>query len=135
MRAEEPSRVAGRCNSGWQSAEHLNQQWHGEDIVYPVVTGVNDGDKSLVCADQTIIQAAERNCADVAPLVYKMAKAGAAPVTPEAKYNGMVAAWVGGNIGVISNQISVIYNSGNIDLDAVKILVMQNNFVIDQLVA
>lgn len=60
-----------------------------------------------------------------------MAKAGSAPVTPEAKYNGMVAAWVGGNIGVISNQISIIYNSGNIDLDAVKILVMQNNFVID----
>ena len=95
----------------------------------------NDGDKSLVCADETIIGAAERNCADVVPLYYPMAKAGSAQVTPEAKYDGMVAAWTGGNIGEISNKISKIWASENPDLDAVKILVMENNFVIDQLVA
>lgn len=94
-----------------------------------------DGDRSLVCADPTIIAAAERNCGDVVPLYYEMAKAGAVPITPEAKYNGMVAAWVGGNIGEISNKISKIWSSPEPDVDAVKILVMQNNFVIDQSVA
>lgn len=100
-----------------------------------MVTGANDGDKSLVCADPILIQVAERNCADVAPLVYPMAKAGAVEVTPEAKYDGMVAAWTNGNIGEISNKISKIWASSEPDVDAVKILVMQNNFVIDQLVA
>lgn len=91
----------------------------------------NDGDKSLVCADETIIGAAERNCADVVPLYYPMAKAGSAQVTPEVKYEGMVAAWTNGNIGEISNKISKIWASPAPDLDAVKILVMENNFVID----
>lgn len=99
----------------------------------PVVD--NDGDKALVCADQTIITAAERNCKDVVALYYPMAKAAAAPITDEAKYNGMVAAWSHGNIGLISNQISKHWASPEPDVDAVKILVMLNNFVIDQLVA
>ncbi len=60
-----------------------------------------------------------------------MAKAGAVQITPEAKYDGMVAAWTGGNIGEISNQITRIWASPDPDLDAVKILVMENNFVID----
>lgn len=34
-----------------------------------------------------------------------MAKAGAMHVDEETMYDGMVAAWTGGNIGVISNQI------------------------------
>lgn len=64
-----------------------------------------------------------------------MAKAGATSITPEAKYAGMEAAWVGSGIGVVANQISKIFNSDNIDLDAVKILCLENNFRIDQLVA
>lgn len=96
-----------------------------------MVTGVNDGDKSLVCADQTIIQAAERNCGDVVPLYYPMRKAAAAPITDDAKYAGMEAAWTGSGIGIVANQISKILNSGNVDLDAVKILCLENNFRID----
>lgn len=64
-----------------------------------------------------------------------MAKAGAAPITDEAKYNGMVAAWTGGNIGMLSNAISCIWASPEPDVDAVKILVMLTNFTIDQSVA
>lgn len=64
-----------------------------------------------------------------------MAKAAAAPITDEAKYTGMEAAWTGSGIGIVANQISKILNSGNIDLDAVKILCLENNFRIDQLVA
>ena len=43
----------------------------------------------------------------------------------------MVAAWSGGNIGEISNQISRIWNSACPDEDIVKVLCMENNFVID----
>lgn len=115
------------------------QKWFKTDAIYTssfdtiskILQFDCDGDKSLVCADATIIAAAERNCADVVPLYYPMAKAGAVQVTPEAKYDGMVAAWTGGNIGEISNKISKIWASPAPDLDAVKILVMENNFVID----
>lgn len=96
---------------------------------------MNDGDKSLVVADDTIISVAERECADVVPLYYPMAKAGAVQITPESLYDGMVAAWTGGNIGEISNSITKIFNSEVPDTDVVKVLCMENNFVIDQLVA
>ena len=92
---------------------------------------LNDGDKALVVAEPTIISVAERECSDVVPLYYPMAKAGASEVTPEAMYNGMVAAWSGGNIGEISNSISKIWGSNNPDVDAVKVFCMENNFVID----
>lgn len=119
------------------------QKWFRTDGIYTssfdtiskILQFDNDGDKALVCADQTIITAAERNCKDVVALYYPMAKAAAAPITDEAKYNGMVAAWSHGNIGLISNQISKHWASPEPDVDAVKILVMLNNFVIDQLVA
>lgn len=119
------------------------QKWFRTDAIYTsswdliskILQFDVDGDRSLVCADKTIIAAAERNCADVVPLYYEMAKASAVQVTPESKYDGMVAAWVGGNIGSISNQITRIWASENPDIDAVKILVMLNNFVIDRLVA
>ena len=94
-----------------------------------------DGDKSLVVADSTLIKVAERECSDVVPLYYPMAKAGAVQITPLSLYDGMVAAWTGGNIGEISNQITKIWNSDYPDKDAVKILCMLNNFTIDQLVA
>lgn len=122
----------------WNQSPEL-QKWFKTDAIYTssfdliskILQFDNDGDKSLVCADSTIIAAAERNCADVVPLYYPMAKAGAVLVTPEAKYDGMVAAWTGGNIGEISNKISKIWASPEPDVDAVKILVMENNFVID----
>lgn len=86
-----------------------------------------DGDKSLIVADSTIIKVAERECNDVVPLYYPMAKAAAAQITPTALYDGMVAAWTNGNIGAISNQISRIWASDHPDTDAVKILCMENN--------
>lgn len=101
------------------------------DLISRILQFDNDGDKALVCADETIIAAAERNCSDVVPLYYPMAKADAVEITPEAKFDGMVAAWTGGNIGEISNSITKIWNNPNPDLDAIKILCMENNFVID----
>lgn len=95
---------------------------------------MNDGDKSLVIADETIINAAERNTKDIVPLYYNMAKAGAKIIDKNEIYNGMIAAYTGGNIGEISNNITKIWNSGEITeekLNAVKWLCMENNFVID----
>lgn len=68
---------------------------------------------------------------DIVPLYYEMAKAGAVIVTPEEIFHGLRAAWTGGNIGVISNDITKIWNSDDVDLDAIKILCMENNFCID----
>ena len=90
-----------------------------------------DGDKSLVCAEPVILRAAKRNCQDIVPLYYEMAKAPAHVVDVAGMYKGMEAAYTGGAIGPISNSISKIWNSGVPDLDAIKLLCAQNNFIID----
>jgi hypothetical protein len=90
-----------------------------------------DGDKSLVCADHTIIEVAERNMEGIVPLFYNMAVAGKGSISNDVIYNGLKAAYTGGNIGVISNNITKIWNSTHIDLNAIKWLCMENNFVID----
>ena len=101
------------------------------DLISKILQFDCDGDKSLVCADPLIIEIAERNMKDIVPLYYEMAKAGAVIVTPEEIFHGLRAAWTGGNIGVISNDITKIWNSDDVDIDAVKILCMENNFCID----
>lgn len=90
-----------------------------------------DGDKSLVCAEPVLIQVAERHMKNTVPLYYDMAKAGDEPITNTAIYSGLQAAYGGGNIGTISNNISKIWNSPHIQLDAIKWLCMENNFTID----
>lgn len=90
-----------------------------------------DGDKSLICADHTLIEVAERNMKDIVPLYYNMAKAEAEEISNKSIYNGLVTAYTGGNIGMISNDITKIWNSENVNLDVIKWLCMENNFVID----
>jgi len=78
---------------------------------------------------------------DIVPLYYNMRKASPVQLTNENIYNGLIAAFTGGNIGVISNDISKIWNSdaicnGNEEdkkeaIDCIKCLCCQNNFVID----
>ena len=68
---------------------------------------------------------------DIVPLYYNMKKAGAEIISSQSIFNGLRLAYTGGNIGVISNNISKIWNSNNISLDAVKWLCMENNFTID----
>ena len=101
------------------------------DLISRVLQFDCDGDKSLVCADPLLVTIAERNMQGVVPLYYEMAKAGAVIVTPDEIFRGLKAAWTGGNIGVISNDISKIWNSETPDLGLVGILTMENNFVID----
>ena len=102
------------------------------DLITKILQNDCDGDKALVVEDVGVVEAAKRNTKGIVPLYYEMAKAGAKPLTPENMYSSMIAAYVGGNIGIYSNHISKIWNCGQrIDLDAVKILVMENNHVID----
>ncbi|GAV11303.1 hypothetical protein [Paenibacillus sp. NAIST15-1] len=102
-----------------------------QDPISKVLMFDNDGDKSLVSNDITLVTVAERNMKDIVPLYYNMAKAGAELINTENIYNGLKAAYTGGNIGVISNDITKIWNSNDINLDVIKILCMENNFTID----
>lgn len=90
-----------------------------------------DGDKSLVCADETLISVAERHMKDIVPLFYNMAKANAELINNDNIYKGLVLAYSGGNIGQISNEITKIWNNDYVNLDAIKILCMESNFTID----
>ena len=75
------------------------------------------------------------------PLYYNMRKAAPAIINNDNIYNGLVAAFTGGNIGMYSNDISKIWNSdifvnGTDEekqnaIDVVKLLCMENNFCID----
>ncbi|MDP9675192.1 hypothetical protein J2W97_001175 [Paenibacillus jamilae] len=101
------------------------------DPISKILMFDNDGDKALVCCDKTIVDVAKRNMQGVYPLYYEMAKAGAELVNSRSIFNGLNAAYTGGNIGIISNDITKIWNSDNIDLNVIKILCMENNFTID----
>lgn len=114
-----------------------------KDFISRILQFDVDGDRSLVVADKTIIDVAKRNIEkfDVVPLYYNMKKAGAVHLDSETIYNGLNAAFVGGNIGIYSNNISKIWNSdvfvdGTRDeqieaVGLIKLLCMENNFVID----
>lgn len=118
----------------WFQTDGIYTSCH--DLITKILQNDCDGDKALVVEDVGVVEAAKRNTKDIVPLYYEMAKAGAKPLTPENIYSSMIAAFVGGNIGAISNQITKIWNSGTVDnLDAVKLLCLENNFTIDQLVA
>ena len=93
-----------------------------------------DGDKALVVKDRTLTTAAKRNMADIVPLAYDLKKAKGGIINQSSLYAGMARAYTGGNIGVWSNQITKIWNSGDItqdEIDVVKWLCFENNAVID----
>ena len=46
-------------------------------------------------------------------------------------FDGLNAAYKGGRIGEISNLITKIWNSEDVNYDIIKLLVMENNFTID----
>ena len=93
----------------------------------------NDGDKLLVCVERTLMEAAERNMQGVVPLYYEMRKAAPQEINLIGIYDGMTAAYSGGNIGPISNNITKIWNSPNPDVDTIKRLCYRNNEVIDRI--
>jgi hypothetical protein len=101
------------------------------DMISNILMCDFDGDKSLVCADKTLIEVAERNMKDVVPLYYEMKKAKPEIVNNQSICNGIFAAYKSGNIGEISNLITKIWDEDEPDIDLVKLLCMKNNFSID----
>lgn len=93
-----------------------------------------DGDKTLVIKDRVLTKIAKRNMQDIVPLYYEMKKAKGDLLSNEALYDGMTKAYTTGNIGPISNNITKIWNNGHVgqqEVDVVRWLCMENNFVID----
>ena len=113
------------------------------DMISRILQFDVDGDKSLVVADKTLINVAKRNIEkyDIVPLYYDMKKAKPVHLNNKSIYDGLNAAFVGGNIGIYSNNISKIWNSDTFvngseedkrrAIELIKVLCMENNFIID----
>lgn len=90
-----------------------------------------DGDKALVVQNDTFTSIAERNMKGVVPLFYDAGIAAPVHIDSEKIYESLIAAFKA-NIGEVSNNITKIFNSGDeIDLDVVKWLTAENNYIID----
>lgn len=136
------------CNKNKERQEEV-RKWFETDAIYTschdliskILQFDVDGDKSLVIADKTIVPIAERNMNGIVPLYYNMKKASPVQLNNQTIYDGLNAAFVGGNIGIYSNNISKIWNSEVFisgtekekqeAIDLIKLLCMENNFVID----
>lgn len=101
-----------------------------KDAISRILMFDNDGDKNLVVQDKTLISIAKREMEDIVPLYYEMKKAKDELVTPDTLFEALTSAYKA-NIGIISNDITKIWNSKNPNIDVVKWLTMYNNFVID----
>ena len=111
------------------------------DLISKILQFDVDGDKSLVVADLNFVNIAEKNMEGIVPLYYNMRKAKPKLLNNQNIYDGLNAAFTGGNIGIYSNNISKIWNNdvfinGSEEekqhaIDCVKRLCCQNNFVID----
>lgn len=118
--------------------DDMKKEWFITDGIYTSVKDPiskilqfdNDGDKALVIQDAAITKIAERNMKDVFPLYYVMSKAGAEEINSDSMYESLILAYKA-NIGEISNNITKIWNSDNVNLDVVKWLTMENNYTID----
>ena len=104
------------------------------DLISKVLQFDVDGDKSLVIRERQLVRLAKRNMQNIVPLYYNMRKAEPTQLNGDTLFHGLELAYTGGNIGIISNNISKVWNSGKItdkEIDVVKLLCMENNFVID----
>lgn len=93
-----------------------------------------DGDILLVTNDKTVRQVVKRNQEHFVPLLFDMKKANPVELTPDNIYQGLVAAFKYGKIGIYSNSAAKIWGKGNIDdnaLTALKLLVAESNWSID----
>ena len=137
------------ANKAYEERSEKIREWFPTDGIYTsthdliskILMFDCDGDKSLVVADPLFVSIAERNMNGIVPLYYNMRKAQPTELNPENIYAGLNAAFVGGNIGMYSNDISKIWNhdvfvNGSEEekqqaITCVKQLCCQNNFVID----
>jgi len=136
-------------NEEKKNRQEMVREWFCTDAIYTschdliskILQFDVDGDKSLVVADENVVSVAERNMDGIVPLYYNMKKASPIQLNNQTIYDGLNAAFVGGNIGIYSNNISKIWNSDVFvngtekekqdAINLVKLLCMENNFVID----
>ena len=98
--------------SKWFCTKAIYTSCH--DLISKLLMLIVRGMFLLLLSDEVIINAAERNCKDVVPLYYEMKKAKDALIDNSELYNGMIAAYTGGNIGEVSNDISKAWNKSEI---------------------
>lgn len=117
------------ATSRWFTSMGIYTSIH--DPISKILMFDNDGDQLLISDNPLLVQAAKRNMEGIVPLHYNMAKADNHEITNEMIFTGLKAAYTGGNIGIISNQITKLWNVKPIKLDVIKWLCMENNFTID----
>lgn len=101
------------------------------DPISKVLQFDNDGDKALVIQDDLFVKIAERNMDKIYPLYYEMGFAEPEIIDNKKIYDSLLLAFKA-NIGEVSNNITKIFNSAKeIDLDVVKWLTAENNYIID----
>ena len=112
-----------------------------KDMISRILQFDVDGDKSLVVADKPLVELAKKNMQGIVPLFYNMKKASSSILDNKVIYKGLELAFAGSNIGQYSNDITKVWNSDIFingseqerrdAIDIVRILCMENNFVID----
>lgn len=113
----------------WFTTRGLYTSCH--DLISKVMQFDNDGDKSLVISNSDWVNISERNMKDIVPLYYEMKTATKQLITKQTIYDSLILAYKGGNIGGKSNDITKIWNSDDINLNAIKWLCFETNFTID----
>lgn len=123
----------------WFTTDGIYTSTH--DLISRILQFDVDGDRGLIVADPFFVSIAERNMNGIVPLFYNMKKAAPTLINNKTIYAGLNAAFIHGNIGIYSNNISKIWNSdvfvdGTDEerkeaLDCVKLLCMENNYCID----
>jgi len=101
------------------------------DLISKVMQFDVDGDRALILSNSDWVKISERNMKDIVPLYYEMKIATKQIITNQTIYDSLILAYKGGNIGIISNDITKVWNSNNINLDVVKWLCLETNFTID----
>ncbi|WP_368900837.1 RNA dependent RNA polymerase [Oceanobacillus oncorhynchi] len=102
-----------------------------KDLISKLLQYDNDGDFLMVVDDPTFVAVAKRHMKGVRPLYYEMAVAPIQKIKADSIYNGLIQAFKE-NIGIISNDITKIWNSEIPDLKVIKWKTMENNFSIDR---
>lgn len=118
-------------------SEEINKWFIGNGIyvsTYDLISRIlqfdNDGDQSLVTNNKTLIKVAKREMEGIVPLFYDMESAPSEELSNKRMYKCLTSAYKA-NIGIISNDITKIWNSEEPSLNAVKWLTMYSNFTID----
>lgn len=104
------------------------------DLISRVLALDFDGDIMLITNDKTIKKVVKRNQKKYVPLLFDMNKASPVLINEQSIYDGLIAAFEWGKIGIYSNDCAKIWGKGIIDeksLKALKLLVAESNWSID----